>query len=116
MKASRKKLIQEIIKEGYHFAIHEYRGVTFVPVRVVKRKVMKKLKINRFEFDKILLSEGRPNYHTEGLNLASCGSRVGGNLNYVTRDYNRPTFMNSFCFFQINPEFAKELERDLETK
>ena len=109
MKVNREKLIQEIIKEGYSFAIREYHGVTYVPVRVIKRKLMKKLKINRFEFDKILLSGGRPNYHTEGLNLASCGSRVGSNLNYVTHNYNHPTFMNSYCFFQINPEFVKEL-------
>ena len=109
MKVSREKLIQEIIKEGYRFAIREYHGVTFVPIRAVKRKVMKKLKINRWEFDKILLSKGRPNYHTEGLNLASCGSRVGGNLNYVTHDHEHPTFMNSYCFFEINPEFAKRL-------
>ena len=109
MKVNREKLIQEIIKEGYRFAIEKYHGVTFIPIRAVKRKVMKKLKINRWEFDKILLSEYGPNYHTDGLSLASCGSRVGGNLNYVTHNHEHPTFMNSYCFFEINPEFAKEL-------
>ena len=109
MKVNREKLIQEIIKEGYYFATHEYRGVTFIPVREVKRKVMKKLKITRFEFDKLLLFEGKPGYHTEGLSLSSCGGRVGGNLNYVTHNHEHPTFMNSYCFFQINPEFAKRL-------
>ena len=109
MKVSREKLIQEIIKEGYYFATHKYHGVTFVPVREVKRKVMKKLKINRWVFDKILLSKGILDYHKEGLHLSGCGSRVGGNLNYVTHNHEHPTFMNSYCFFQINPEFAKRL-------
>ena len=109
MNVSREKIIQEIIKEGYYFAINKYHGVTFVPVRSIKRKIMKKLKINRREFDKILLSEGKLGYHTEGLSLSSCGGRVGGNLNYVTHNHEHPTFMNSYCFFQINPEFAKRL-------
>lgn len=109
MKVDREQLIKEVLTVSYYVAIHKYRGVTFVPVREVKRKVMKKLKISRFEFDKLLLSEGKLGYHTDGLSLSSCGSRVGGNLNYVTHNHKHPTFMNSYCFFQINPEFAKEL-------
>lgn len=106
---ARNRLIQEIIKEGYQYAIQKYHGVTFIPVKAIKRKIMKKIKINRWQFDKILLSEGFPSYHEEGLGLASCGSRQTTNLNYVTRNPDKPTFMNSYCFFEINPNFAKNL-------
>ena len=61
------------------------------------------------KFDKLLLSEGVPRYHEDGLGLASCGSRASSKLNYVTFDHDHPTFMNSFCFFEINPEIARKI-------
>ena len=108
MKPSRKELIQKIIKVGYQFSVSEYRGVLIIPVRAVKRKVMKIFGITRFEFDDILLLKTRPSFHEDGLHLSSCGGRKTTNLDYVTSDHSKPTFMNSFCFFHINKEFLNK--------
>ena len=109
MKVTRKQLIEEILVQGYSFAIREYHGVMCPHIRRIKPSVMRKFRLNRWEFDKLLLSEGVPYYHEDGLGLASCGSRASSKLNYVTFNHEHPTFMNSFCFFEINPEIAKKI-------
>jgi len=109
MKPTRKQLIEEIIVQGYTFAVRKYRGVMCPSIRSIKRLVMRKLRLNRWQFDKLLLSNGIPSYHEDGLHLASCGSRQSSKLNYVTLDHEHPTFMNSFCFFEINPEIARKI-------
>ena len=109
MKPTRKQLIEEIIVQGHIFAVRHYHGVLTLPIRQIKPSVMRKFKINRWQFDKLLLSEGLPTYHEDGLNLCSCGQRESSKLGYVTLDFNHPTFMNSFCYFQLNPEIARKI-------
>ena len=106
---TRKELIEEIIKESYKFSIEKYRGVMFVPIREIKPKLMKKFKLNRFKFDKLLLSEGEPFFHEDGLGLSRCGGYQSSRLNYVSSVKEHTSFMNSFCFFDINFEVAKKL-------
>lgn len=108
---TKKDLITEIIKTDYEYSIKYSYCVSFVPIRAIKRKVMKKLKLNCKEFDRLLLSDGGPSYHEDGLGLNSCGSRMSSNLNYITSNPEKPTFLNSWCFFQINFEVAKKLQR-----
>jgi hypothetical protein len=112
----RKTLIEAIILESYRFSREEYRGNPCVPIKPIKRKLMKTLRLNRTKFDELLLSEGCPSYHTDGLYLARCGLRQTSKLNYVTTNTEHPTFQNSFCFFQINVEIARTLVARQEAK
>lgn len=100
-KPTREELIKKIVQIGLHLTYTKMHGVTIIHVRYIKRIVMKHFKINRVEFDKILLSKF-PSFHEDGLGLSVCGKRQSSNLNYVTRNPEHPTFTNSWCFFHIN--------------
>lgn len=106
MKPTREELIQEIRKVGLQIVQTEYRGVTIIPIREIKPKVMKHFRINRVMFDKILLSKF-PSFHEDGLGLSGCGRRQTTYLHYVTRNPEHPTFMDSYCFFHINKELRE---------
>jgi hypothetical protein len=106
--STRKQLVEEILFQGYMYVIHHH-GVAFVPVRQIKPSVMRKLGLNRWKFDKLLLSEGQPTYHEDGFILCSCGARESSKLGYVTYNHEHPTFMNSFCYLQLNLEIARKI-------
>lgn len=109
MKPTRKELIEEIIAQGYTFAVQHGHGGLFPPIRNIKPSVMRKFRLNRWQFDKLLLSDGHPTYYEDGLNLCSCGQRESSALGYVTFSPEHPTMMNSFCYFQLNPEIARKI-------
>lgn len=106
---TRSELIREIIVQSYKYSITEYRGVLWVPIKAIKRKVMKKLKLKSKGFDLLLLSKGQPLYYEDGLSLGACGSRQTSHLNYITSNPEQPKFTNSYCFFLINSKIAKKL-------
>lgn len=109
MKVTRKQLIEEIVIQSYNFSIREYHCVMTPPIRQIKPSVMRKLRLNRWQFDKLLLSEGQPTFYEDGFILCSCGQRESSGLGYVTRNPEHPTFMNSYCYFQLNPEIARKV-------
>ena len=109
MKPTRKQLIEEIVIQGYKVALNKYHGGMCPAIREIKPSIMRQFKLNRWDFDRLLLSEGHLDYYKDGINLASCGRKVSTNLEYVTFDHEHPTIMNSYCFFQINPEVARKI-------
>lgn len=103
--------LREIFKIVYPHVL-KYQVCHF---KRVKRLLMKALKLNRWDFDKVLLTLMKKS-SDGGLSafyLMSCGSRPGGRLNYVS--YSKRgvsgTFRNSFCYIRFDDrnKFAKQL-------